>query len=133
MPNRKLGALSLLVPDYQEAIEYYVSVLGFYLQEDVDLGNGKRWVVVSPDQQGSIGLLLARAVNERQTAAVGNQSGGRVFLFLETSDFDTDYSRLKARGVAFSEQPRDESYGKVVVFRDRFGNLWDLIQRAPTV
>lgn len=145
-----LTTLTLVVPDYDEAIEYFVSVLGFRLVEDTDLGDGKRWVVVTPaaspssesaessdsvDSIESAGrdnarLLLAKADSESQRAAIGNQTGGRVFLFLETTRFDEDYLRLVENGVNFIENPRDEPYGKVVVFVDRFGNQWDLIQRS---
>ena len=121
-----LGSIALLVHDYDEALAYYVGVLGFRLLEDTDLGQGKRWVRVAPPGSEA-GLLLARAADEAQQAAVGNQSGGRVFLFLHTADFGGDYARLQARGVQFLEQPRLESYGQVVVFADLYGNKWDLL------
>lgn len=123
-----LGSIALLVRDYDEALAYYVGVLGFRLLDDTDLGQGKRWVRVAP-AGAATGLLLARAATEAQQAAVGQQSGGRVFLFLHTDDFWVDYARLKARGVAFLEEPRPESYGHVAVFRDLYGNKWDLLEQ----
>ncbi|TGE19287.1 VOC family protein [Hymenobacter elongatus] len=122
-----LGSIALLVRDYDEALAYYVGVLGFRLLEDTDLGHGKRWVRVAP-AGAETGLLLARAVTEAQQAAIGSQSGGRVFLFLHTTDFRADYTRLKARGVQFLQEPRQESYGHVVVFADLYGNQWDLLE-----
>ena len=119
--------LALVVHDYDEAIHYYCQTLGFQLVEDSDLGGGKRWVVVSPGSDGGAMLLLAKAATPVQSAAVGNQAGGRVFLFLHTGSFDADYARMKAAGVDFIEQPRAEVYGKVVVFRDIYGNKWDMI------
>ena len=134
--SQKLATISLLVPDYDEAIDYYVGTLGFSLLEDSDLGGGKRWVRVAP--QGKDGnttgavLLLAKAANDAQRAQIGTQAGGRVFLFLETDDFCGDYSAYKARGVEFLEEPRQEPYGWVAVFRDKFGSLWDFIQPSAT-
>lgn len=122
-----IAALSLLVPDYDEAIDFYVGKLGFDLTEDADRGGGKRWVRVTP-RGGQTSLLLARAVTDAQRAAIGNQSGGRVWLFLETGDFDRDHAAFLAAGVRFRETPRHESYGKVVVFEDLYGNAWDLIE-----
>ena len=124
--SQNIGALTLLVPDYDEALAYYVGVLGFRLIEDTDLGNGKRWVLVAPGETGAA-LLLARAVTEEQARAIGNQAGGRVFLFLHTTDFAADHARLQARGVRFLEAPRHESYGRVAVFEDLYGNKWDLL------
>jgi len=132
MPTH-LGALALLVHDYDEALAYYVGVLGFRLVEDTDLGQGKRWVRIAPGPADSPGLLLARAVTGEQRAAVGNQAGGRVFLFLHTDDFVRDYARLRAAGVTFLEEPRHESYGRVVVFQDCYGNKWDLLEAPPTL
>ncbi len=120
-------ALSLLVPDYESGIAFYVGKLGFELLEDTDMGGGKRWLRVRP-KGGGVELLLARAVTDEQCAAIGNQSGGRVFLFLETDDFDRDHAAYVAAGVTFLEAPRSEPYGKVVVMQDPFGNKWDLIQ-----
>jgi len=125
--RRRLAAIALVVPDYDEAIDYYVGVLGFDLVEDTVLTPSKRWVVVSPG--GDCRLLLARAKNETEKAAIGAQSGGRVFLFLHTDDFDRDYAAWNEAGVEFEEGPRDERYGRVAVFRDLYGNRWDLIER----
>lgn len=115
------------MPDYDEAIAFYVDALGFELIENVDLGDGKRWVKVAPTG-GQNSILLARADGDAQTASIGHQTGGRVSFFLETDDFDNDYRRFEAKGVRFLERPRDEPYGIVVVFSDPFGNLWDLIE-----
>jgi len=123
----RLAAVSLLVRDYDEAIAFYVGKLGFTLSEDADMGGGKRWVRVTPPG-GDTSLLLARAATEAQRAAVGDQCGGRVWLFLETDDFDGDHARFTAAGVRFREAPRSEPYGKVAVFEDLYGNAWDLIQ-----
>ena len=128
MPQ-KIAAVSVIVGDYDEAIAYYSSVLGFRLVEDVALGGGKRWVLVAPPGSRETRLLLAKAATPEQAARVGNQTGGRVFLFLHTDDFRRDYRLLKERGVAFREEPRDEPYGTVVVFEDLYGNRWDLVQR----
>lgn len=126
----RIAKLSYLVRDYDEAIDWFTRCLGFALVEDTDMGNGKRWVVVQPPGASGAALLLARAANANQEAAIGNQSGGRVFLFLETDDFDRDHARMVGEGVRFREQPRRESYGKVAVFEDLHGNAWDLIGRA---
>ena len=125
----QIAALTLVVPDYDAALAFYVGVIGFALLQDQDLGDGKRWVTVAP-KGGQCALLLARAVDEPQRAAIGNQTGGRVFLFLETTDFATDHAWLVQAGVDFLEPPRDEPYGTVAVFRDPFGNRWDLLQRS---
>mgnify|MGYP000459574067 CR=1 FL=1 len=126
--KQTIGAIALIVPDYDAAIEFYTRSLGFDLIEDTDLGNGKRWVLVAPKGSSETRLLLARAVNASQQSAIGNQTGGRVFLFLNTDDFDRDHAAMTAAGVTFLEAPRSELYGKVAVFRDPFGNKWDLIQ-----
>ena len=126
IPRRSVGAVTILVPDYQEAIDYFVGTLGFTLVEDTRLSERKRWVLVSPGT-GTC-LLLAKAKGERQRAAIGNQSGGRVFLFLTTDDFWRDYRTFLSRGVEFQEGPRHEDYGTVAVFVDKFGNRWDLIE-----
>lgn len=123
-----LGKIALVVADYDEALDYFIGTLGFDQLEDTDMGGGKRWVVVAPSG-GGCALLLAKAKNDEQRAAIGKQTGGRVFLFLETQDFDRDYERYDELGVDFIEEPRRESYGKVVVFRDLYGNLWDLVGR----
>jgi catechol 2,3-dioxygenase-like lactoylglutathione lyase family enzyme len=128
MPQH-LGAVSLLIRDYDEAKAYYCDVLGFELVEDKDMGNDKRWVVVAPPGASSTSLLLARAATPVQVAAIGNQAGGRVFLFLHTDDFWRDHALYRSRGVKFREAPRDEPYGIVAVFEDLYGNLWDLLQR----
>ena len=129
-PRRSVGAVTILVPDYDEAIDYFVGTLGFTLIEDTRLSEEKRWVVVSPGAGTS--LLLGKAEGERQIAAIGNQSGGRVFLFLTTDNFWRDYRTYLSRGVAFQEEPRHEEYGVVAVFTDKYGNQWDLIERASS-
>lgn len=125
----QLGAVSLLVRDYDEAIAFFVGKLGFDLSEDTDMGGGKRWVRVTP-KGGHTSLLLARATTDAQRAAVGKQAGDRVWLFLETDDLVRDHADWTAAGVEFRETPRQESYGKVVVFQDLYGNGWDLIEPA---
>lgn len=125
----RLGAVSLLVRDYDEAIAFYVGKLGFDLSEDTDMGGGKRWVRVTP-KGGKTSLLLARATTDEQRARIGDQAGGRVWLFLETDDFARDHAAWTAAGVVFREAPRRESYGRVVVFEDLYGNAWDLIEPA---
>ena len=124
-----IAALALLVPDYDAGIAFYVGMMGFDLVEDTDMGNGKRWVLVGPPGSRECRLLLARAVDDTQRAAIGQQAGGRVFLFLETDDFPADHARLTAVGVEFLEAPRHEPYGSVAVFQDPFCNKWDLLQR----
>ncbi len=121
-----LATVTLVVPDYDEAIAFYVGALGFELVEDTDLGGGKRWVVVAPHKGAA--LLLAKAADEAQTAAVGNQTGGRVSFFLHTDNFADTHARFVEAGVSFLEQPRSEAYGTVAVFSDPFGNRWDLIE-----
>jgi lactoylglutathione lyase len=123
-----ITALTLVVRDYDEAINYFSEALRFELLEDTDMGGGKRWVVVAPRQSQGASLLLAKAANAEQEAAIGNQTGGRVFLFLHTHDFEEDYGHMKAYGVEFTEEPRNEVFGKVVVFKDLYGNKWDLVQ-----
>lgn len=127
MPQQ-IANLTLLVRDYDEAIRYYVDKLGFELLEDTPQGPDKRWVRVAPPGAGAPALLLAQAATDEQRAAIGQQAGGRVFLFLYTDDFAGDYARYQAAGVQFLEQPRHESYGSVVVFADLYGNKWDLLQ-----
>lgn len=128
--TQSLTALTLVVRDYDEAIAYYVGTLGFELLEDTQLDASKRWVRVRP--AGGVGpsLILAQAATEEQSTRIGNQTGGRVFLFLETDSFWEDYERWRAKGVHFLETPREEPYGTVVVFQDLYGNRWDLIQRT---
>jgi catechol 2,3-dioxygenase-like lactoylglutathione lyase family enzyme len=120
--------VTIVVRDYDEAIVFYTQVLGFTLMEDTDLGGGKRWVCVSPPGSSGTNLLLAQATNPEQANRIGNQTGGRVFLFLQTDDFWRDYPVLKSRGLNFIEEPRHESYGTVVIFEDLYGNRWDFIQ-----
>jgi catechol 2,3-dioxygenase-like lactoylglutathione lyase family enzyme len=122
----KLAALTFLVRDYDEAIAWFTGVLGFALVQDSELGGGKRWVLVEP-VGGGARLLLAKAATPEQAAQIGKQGGGRVFLFLETDDFERDHAALLARGVRFVETPRHEAYGTVAVFEDLYGNRWDLI------
>lgn len=124
----RLHAVTVLVDDYDTAIAHYVDDLGFHLIEDTDLGSGKRWVRVAPDPDGSVTLLLAVATTEAQRSAIGRQAGERVAFFLHTTDFAGYYARLVRRGVRLTEEPRYEAYGTVVVFEDRYGNRWDLIQ-----
>jgi lactoylglutathione lyase len=128
--NSSIARIAILVRDYDEAIAYYTSNLGFELVEDTDMGNGKRWVVVAPKGGTGASLLLARAANAQQTSRIGNQTGGRVFLFLHTDDFWRDYNEMKSRGVHFIEEPRHEPFGTVVVFEDLYGNRWDMVQPA---
>jgi catechol 2,3-dioxygenase-like lactoylglutathione lyase family enzyme len=129
--RQSLGLISLLVREYDEALEFYVKILGFTLVEDTFIAaQDKRWVVVAPAGASESGLLLARAANAEQAARIGDQTGGRVFLFLRTDDFWRDYTAYKAKGVAFVRHPRQESYGMVAVFKDLYGNLWDLLQPA---
>ena len=129
MPQH-LGAIALLIRDYDEAIAWYTDVLGFELIEDTRLSPDKRWVVVAPPGSRETRLLLARAADATQAACIGRQGGGRVWLFLHTDDFAADHARMLAAGVHFCEAPRHESYGSVAVFEDLYGNRWDLLQRA---
>jgi catechol 2,3-dioxygenase-like lactoylglutathione lyase family enzyme len=124
-----IASVSFLVRDYDEAIAFFTGALNFRLIEDTPLGDGKRWVRVSPPESNGASLLLAQAATPEQLDYIGNQTGGRVFLFLETSDFWNDYNSMKMRGVQFTEQPRHEPYGWVVVFLDLYGNKWDLVER----
>lgn len=126
--QQKIGNIALLVADYDDAIAFYTTKLQFSLVADTDLGCGKRWVEIAPPNSSGSHLLLAKASNVQQQAAVGNQTGGRVFLFLHTNDFWRDYHAMQAKGVKFNEQPREESYGTVAVFQDLYGNKWDLLQ-----
>jgi catechol 2,3-dioxygenase-like lactoylglutathione lyase family enzyme len=127
--SMSVATVALMVRDYDEAIAYFTNALGFVLIEDTPV-EAKRWVVVGPRDGRGANLLLARAVNERQESRIGDQTGGRVFLFLETDQFDADYARMSAAGVRFIQAPRQEAYGKVVVFEDLYGNRWDLLERA---
>ena len=123
-----IATITLVVADYDAAIAFYRDRLGFILIADTDMGHGKRWVVVGPAGERGARLLLAKADGSDQAAAIGNQTGGRVMLFLETDDFERDYEAMRANGVVFLETPRHEPYGSVAVFEDLYGNKWDLLQ-----
>jgi catechol 2,3-dioxygenase-like lactoylglutathione lyase family enzyme len=128
--SQSISLLALVVRDYDEAIAFYVDTLGFTMIEDTPMPEeNKRWVVVAPPGARESRLLLARAVGDEQSSRIGNQTGGRVFLFLETDDFWRDYHAYKAKNVTFVREPSEQSYGTVAVFRDLYGNLWDLVQR----
>jgi catechol 2,3-dioxygenase-like lactoylglutathione lyase family enzyme len=127
----KISAITYLVGDYDVAIAWFVSALGFDLVEDTDMGGGKRWVLVSSQNNG-VCLLLAKAVGRTQIDAIGNAAGGRVGFFLNTENFVQDHARMMAAGVEFKEPPRHEPYGTVAVFADLYGNLWDLIEPRST-
>ena len=127
--SQAVACVAVVVRDYDDAVAFYTKALGFDLVEDTPLGNGKRWVVVRPPGSSGPSLLLAKAATPEQEGRVGNQTGGRVFLFLHTDDFWRDYHDLRARGVAFTEAPRHEAYGTVAVFVDLYGNKWDLVER----
>ena len=127
--KQHLGLTAIVVRDYDEAIDFYVGTLGFALiQDEYQPAQDKRWVVVAPPGSTESQLLLARAVNDEQSSRIGNQTGGRVFLFLYTDDFKRDYEAYKARGVRFVREPKTEGYGTVAVFEDVYGNWWDLIE-----
>ena len=126
--KQKIGYVALLVRDYDEALSFYTGILGFDLIEDTALGGGKRWVLIAPPGNAGTCLLLAKAATPEQVARIGDQTGGRVFLFLHTDDFWRDYHALRARGLQFAEEPRRESYGTVAVFVDLYGNRWDLLE-----
>ena len=125
--NHRLALATLLVADYDEAIAWFTGKLGFQLLEDLDQGR-KRWVVVGPTDGSAAALLLARASDEEQRSRIGNQTGGRVGFFLHTDDFHRDHAAMLAQGVEFLEAPRDEPYATVAVFRDLYGNTWDLLE-----
>ncbi|WP_299527359.1 VOC family protein [uncultured Lutibacter sp.] len=126
--KRKIAHVALVVNDYDEAINFYVNKLKFTLVENTKLDEHKRWVIVSPDVDKSSSILLAKADGEKQQNFVGNQSGGRVFLFLNTDNFEKDYQNLLENGIKIIREPKEEPYGTVAVFEDLYGNLWDLIQ-----
>ena len=126
--RQTIGSMALVVRDYDEAIAFYTQKLRFILLEDTDLGGGKRWLRIAPPGATETCLLLAKGSSPEQQAHIGNQTGGRVFLFLHTDDFSRDYNEMKSRGVAFLEDPRRETYGTVVVFQDLYGNKWDLLE-----
>lgn len=125
---QRIFQLSLVVNDYDEAIQFYTQTLNFKLIEDTVLSETKRWVVVAPEGSTGCSLLLAKAGNDEQKKYVGNQTGGRVFLFLHTDDLWRDYNTMRAKGVIFVRQPAEEAYGTVAVFKDLYGNLWDMIE-----
>jgi catechol 2,3-dioxygenase-like lactoylglutathione lyase family enzyme len=126
--TQHLAAVALMVRDYDEAIAFYVGTLGFTLVEDTRLNDAKRWVLVAPPGSTETRLLLAKADSPEQKTRIGNQAGGRVFLFLHTDDFERDHAAMREKGVRFLEAPRHEEYGTVAVFADPYGNKWDLIQ-----
>ncbi len=126
--NRKIAHIALIVKDYDEAINFYVNKLKFNLIEDIALDQNKRWVLVSPNSERGSSLLLAEASNSVQEKAIGNQSGGCVFLFLYTDDFERDFKNLLDNNIEIEREPVEEPYGIVAVFKDLYGNLWDLIQ-----
>lgn len=130
MTSQSLFLVALVVPDYDAAIAFYCGALGFTLVEDNGLDDEKRWVVVRPSGGSGASILIAKAVGQEQSAAIGNQTGGRVGFFLSTDDFARDHKAYLAKGVIFEEEPRHEVYGTVAVFRDPFGNRWDMIQHA---
>lgn len=130
--RQSIGQVALVVRDYDEALDFYVGKLGFTLIEDTRIAlQDKRWVVVAPAGSDEPRLLLARAVGSEQLASIGNQTGGRVFLFLHTDDFWRDFHAFTARGVVFVREPKEEAWGTVAVFMDLYGNLWDLLQSTP--
>lgn len=126
--EQNIGLVTLVVKEYDEAIEFYTQKVGFDLVEDTELSLDKRWVVVKPRNSKSSGLLLAQAANETQIKSIGNQTGGRVFLFLNTDNFWRDYKTMIEKGVNFLDEPREEAYGMVSVFEDLYGNKWDLLE-----
>ena len=126
--QQRIAQLALVVKDYDEAIAFYRDKLKFRLIEDTVLSETKRWVVMAPPGNSNTCLLLAKAANEKQLASVGNQTGGRVFLFLHTDNLLRDYERMKSDGVQFIREPTVEAFGKVAVFEDLYGNLWDMIE-----
>lgn len=126
--NRKIAHVTLVIIDYDEAIDFYVNKLKFNLVEDTVLDQGKRWVLVSPNSEYSCSLLLAKATGNNQEKAIGNQSGGRVFLFLNTDNFKRDFQNLIDNNIKIVREPKEEHYGIVAVFEDLYGNLWDLIE-----
>jgi len=126
--KQTLGYIALVVRDYDEALEFFTRTLNFRLIEDTRLSEAKRWVLVAPPGSDGTSLLLAQAATPEQASRIGNQTGGRVFLFLHTDDFWRDYNEMVTRGVKFTRPPSEESYGTVAVFEDLYGNLWDLLQ-----
>ncbi len=127
--NQMLSQMALVVKDYDEAIAFYTQKLGFELIEDTTLSENKRWVVIKPKGKGDCSILLAKANNEAQVKTIGNQTGGRVFLFIHTDNIQRDYQNLKNNNVTIMREPSQEIYGTVLVFADLYGNLWDLIEK----
>lgn len=130
--NQRLTHIAIVVADYDDAIDFYTRILGFELIEDTVLSETKRWVLVRPRGEGACCLLLAKAANDEQSSRIGNQTGGRVFLFLYTDDFERDFKRLNDHSVEIVRPPTDFDYGRVAVFSDLYGNLWDLIEPSST-
>jgi catechol 2,3-dioxygenase-like lactoylglutathione lyase family enzyme len=126
--NQQIAHIALVVEDYDDAIEFYTKKLNFVLLEDTPKSDTKRWVLVSPPGVSGCSLLLAKGVGDEQKSRIGNQTGGRVFLFLRTDDFWRDYKSMQNKGIKFTREPKTEEYGTVAVFADLYGNLWDLIQ-----
>lgn len=126
--NQRLVQIAIVVKDYDEAIAFYTQKLHFILIEDTVLSETKRWVVIKPNGEGGCNILLAKAASEEQESRIGNQTGGRVFLFMHTDDIKRDYSNLTSHGIEFIRAPSKEVYGIVAVFKDLYGNLWDLIE-----
>ena len=126
--KQHIAHIALVVNDYDEAIQFYTKKLNFILKEDTVLSETKRWVIVSPPGSGNCSLLLAKAATEEQKTRIGNQTGGRVFLFLHTDDLQRDYKNMKEQGISFVREPAEEEYGTGAVFKDLYGNLWDLIE-----
>ena len=126
--NQRLAQIAIVVNDYDEAIAFYTQKLNFILIEDTVLSTTKRWVVVKPTGEGGSNILLAKAANEEQKSRIGNQTGGRVFLFLYTDNFRRDYNNMLANNIEFVREPAEETYGTVAVFKDIYGNLWDMIE-----
>jgi catechol 2,3-dioxygenase-like lactoylglutathione lyase family enzyme len=126
--KQTIGYVAVVVRDYDEAIAFYTNVMGFELIENTNLSGGKRWVLVAPPNSAGTSLLLARAATVEQDGRIGNQTGGRVFLFLHTDDFWRDYHDMRSRGIRFEGEPRSETYGTVAVFVDLYGNRWDLVE-----
>lgn len=130
--KQELAHITLVVADYDEAIKFYTQQLNFTLNEDMVLSATKRWVIISPPGSTGCKLLLAKAANDEQKARVGNQTGGRVFLFLYTDNFQRDFKYMQEKGIVFIREPVTEPYGIVAVFKDLYGNLWDLVEPWPT-
>jgi catechol 2,3-dioxygenase-like lactoylglutathione lyase family enzyme len=129
--RQAIGCVTILVKEYDEALAFYVGKLGFTVAEDTPMGEGRRWLLIAPPGSNGARILLAKAKNGEELAAVGRQAGGRVFLFLHTDDFARDHAEMLRRGVAFNEEPRTEAYGSVAVFEDLYGNKWDLLMPRP--